>query len=928
MTYSKLGIWCCLLVALGLQSCFMQDNKPRVTIAFSQCVGDDAWRKTMLEEMKRELSFHSNVDFIYRDAENSSEKQILQLHELIKLAPDIIIVSPNEAEPLTPIIDEIFRSGTPIVVTDRKTSSGLYHAYVGADNYKIGYMAGQYLANQLRHKGRISEVTGLPGSSATIERQKGFHTALAAYPKIQVVEKINGQWLIDKAKEGAREKRAQLLSSDAIFAYNDQMALGVHQALSEETPFYSAKIMGVDALPGENNGMQFVSENILYASMLYPTGGKESVRTAMAILNGDAYQRDNILNTLVVDSSNVELMRLQTDKIISQQRDIDHQQALYATQQKIFSNQQRALHVLVVSLVLAVVFAGISFYALKANWEKNKTLETQNNEILGQQEQIMAMTRQVEEATEAKINFFTNISHEFKTPLSLMLVSLEELIKNARLSEETRRSLTLIKKNTLTLEHLVSQLIDLRRVGYENVIVKVRKQNLVVFCNNIVQAFRPLAKKKSINLRLESHVQDAELWFDRDLMEKVLYNLLSNAFKFTPEKASIVMKIVSPADKSGHIQIQLCDEGYGISPHDINHIFDPFFRSGHHANGSGIGLALCKEIVELHHGTITVNSQVNVGTTVIINLPVDDHAFQEEEKDYTPVNEHEQAMLESDKIFAVLENESSEEKEEELASDLPIREYSILIIDDHEGLLNFLSKKLSGSYVVYTASNAREGLEQAHRQVPDLIISDVLMPPGELGTEMVRKLKADVRTAHIPVILLTARDSDEQKLAGLDSLADAYMTKPFKMDHLLSLANNLIDNRKILHRRFSSDVVELRPVSKISPEDRRFLNELAALVEENIANSEMNVDYLCELLAVSRIQLYRKVKSLLDCSINDYISSRRLRKAKVLLQKGVQVNNVAYQTGFSSPAYFSTAFKNKYGVSPSLFKKKGVAALR
>ncbi len=921
MTYCKIGVWCCLLVVLGLQSCYMQDNKPRLTIAFSQCVGDDAWRKTMLEEMKRELSFHPNVDFIYRDAENSSEKQILQLHELITFEPDIIIVSPNEAEPLTPIIDEIFRSGTPIVVTDRKTSSGLYHAYVGADNYEIGYMAGQYLANQLRYKGRISEVTGLPGSSATIERQKGFHTALAAYPEIQLVEKINGQWLIDKAKEGARERRDQLLSSDAIFAYNDQMALGVHQALTEKSPFYPVKIMGVDALPGENNGMQFVSENILYASMLYPTGGKESVRTAMAILTGDAYQRDNILNTLVVDSSNVELMRLQTDKIISQQRDIDHQQALYATQQKIFSNQQRVLHVLVVSLVLAVVFAGISFYSLKANWEKNKTLETQNNEILGQQEQIMAMTRQVEEATEAKINFFTNISHEFKTPLSLMLVPLEELIKNNRLSEETLRSLTLIKKNTLTLEHLVSQLIDLRRVGYENVVVKAQKQNLLVFCNNIVQAFRPLARKKNINLRLENHVQDAVLWFDRDLMEKVMYNLLSNAFKFTPEKAGIVMKILSPVDKPAHIQIQLCDEGYGISPHDIDHIFDPFYRSGHHANGSGIGLALCKEIIELHHGTIDVESQVDIGTTIVIHLPLGDHVFREEEKDYTQIDEREQALLEIDKILAVLEHESCEAEDDGLPADFPIGEYTILIIDDHEGLLNFLSKKLSGYYTVCTASNAREGLEQAHRQVPDLIISDVLMP-GELGTEMVRKLKADVRTAHIPVILLTARDSDEQKLAGLDSLADAYMTKPFKMDHLLVMVRNLIANRKSLQNYFSSDTVDLQPQSALSITDKQFLNELNAVIDENLGNNNLNVDLICDRLSVSRIQLYRKAKSLMDYSINDFIIAKRLKKSKSLLAQDIPVNIVAYQCGFSSPAYFSTAFKGKYGVSPSAFKKK------
>lgn len=882
----------------------------------------------MLEEMRRELSFYPDVEFIYRDADNSSEKQIQQLHELRELQPDLIIVSPNEAEPLTPVVDEIFRGGIPVVVTDRKTSSGLYHAYVGADNYEIGYIAGQYLANQLGGEGHISEVTGLPGSSAAIERQKGFHDALKRHPGIRLLKQVNGQWLIDVARTQVALSAAALSTSAAIFAYNDQMALGTYQALQEQLPGNRIKIVGVDALPGEGNGLQFVADKVLDASMLYPTGGKECIQTAMAILNGKTYQRENILSTSVVDSANVQLMRLQTDKIIRQQLDIDKQQELFAEQRRLFSNQQRVLNIVVISLVLAVVFAGISFYSLKANWEKNKQLEHQNHEILGQQQRILEMTKEVEQATEAKINFFTNISHEFKTPLSLMLVPLEDLIKNGKLPEGTHRSLALIKKNALILQHLVSQLIDLRRVGYENLRIKARKQSMLLFCANIVQCFRPLAQRNNINLRLENDTSDTMLWFDETLMEKLLYNLLSNAFKFTPPGGEVILRLTRPADAEA-LDVKVIDTGIGIAETDIGHLFEPFYQGEHHTQGSGIGLALCKEIALLHRGSIAVESEKDAGTTVHFRLPLGDDHLEADEKLPAP-RPGDEMNAAANTLLPVLEYDASAGEKTPHDAEVHVdyaKLYSVLIIEDHAEMRQFLAEKLSGAFTVFSASDAKDGLSQAYAHLPDLIISDVLMP-GELGTVLVRKLKADVRTAGIPIILLTARGSDEQVRAGLDALADAYVTKPFDMEYLLALTSNLINNRRMLQRHFSSDVVELQLASRTSPADKRFLRELAAIVEENISNSKLNVDYLCEQLAVSRIQLYRKVKSLLDCSVNDYISAHRLRHAKRLLHQGVPINSVAYQTGFSSPAYFSTAFKNRYGVSPSAFKKNPGKAVK
>lgn len=877
----------------------------------------------MLDEMRRELSFHPDVEFIYRDAENSSERQIEQLRELSELRPDLIIVSPNEADPLTPVVDEIFRSGIPVIVTDRKTSSGLYHAYVGADNYEIGYMAGQYLAYQLAKRGRISEVTGLPGSSATIERQKGLHDALKAYPDLVLGTQINGQWLIDTARSQAKQHANELASSDAVFAYNDQMALGTYQAMKQSLPENDTKIIGVDALPGEYNGLHFVAEKVLHASMLYPTGGKECIQAAMAILNNQPYQRENILKTLVVDSTNVQLMKLQAEKIINQQQDIDKQQQLFAEQRRVFSDQQRMLNILVISLVLAIVFGGIAFYSLKANWDKNKQLEWQNHEILGQQQRILEMTNEVEQATEAKINFFTNISHEFKTPLSLLLVPLEELMKHGKFTAEANRSLALIKKNALTLQHLVSQLIDLRRVGYENLRIKAKPQQLLVFCSEIVQTFRPLAQQRTIQLRLENELSDTVLWFDEDLMEKLLYNLLSNAFKFTAEGGEVIVRLCKPTDQ-GFLQIQVIDTGEGIAASDIPHLCEPFYQGQNHAHGSGIGLALCKEIVDLHRGQLEVTSEVGIGTTVNARFQLGDAHLHDDEKQRATSTTKGNAANDAQTLLLMLAADQA--GQQQLPGDAAngdgerLKPHSVLIVEDHPDMRRFLAEKLAEHFEVVTAANATEGLSLAYESVPDLILSDVLMP-GELGTSFVKKLKSDVRTKHIPVVLLTARGTEAQQLVGLGTLADAYLTKPFQLDYVLAVVNNLITNRQVLRQHFSTDVAELQLPAGSRPEDKRLLNELAAVVEENIGNSDLNVDYICAQLSVSRIQLYRKVKSLLDCSINDYILAKRLRKSKVLLQEGMPINQAAYETGFSSPAYFSTAFKNKYGVSPSTFKR-------
>lgn len=869
--------------------------------------------------MKRELSFHPEVEFFYADAGGSNTKQIEQVKSFLKKNIDLLIISPNEAEPLTPIVDHAFQQGIPIVVTDRKTSSGLYHAYVGSDNYGIGYLAGQYIGQLLHGEGRLAIIRGLVGSSASIEREKGLSEALKHYPKISLDLRLNGQWLIDTAYQEVKRHREALKEIDALFAFNDQMALGGRRALLNNHLSHRIKIIGVDALPGRGNGLEQIAQGHINASMLYPTGGGEAIRTAMAILEKKAYRRDNLLRTVVIDSSNVQLMKMQADKIDSQQKDIDKQQQLLTEQQHIYRNQQAALNILVVSLVLAIVFAGIAIFALKGNWEKNKHLELQNAEILKQQQQLIAMNEQVKEASEAKANFFTNISHEFKTPLTLILAPIEELLAETKINTPMQEQLLRIKRNGLRLMALISELIDIQRLSKEKITLKAAPHPLYPFLNQIVLSFKPLSVQKHIPITIENKTAISDLWFDADLMEKVIYNLLSNAIKFTPKNGKIQVKIEQNTF-GDHVMIRIIDNGKGISRVHMEHIFDPFYQGFHSASGSGLGLALVKEIITLHHGQVTVSSKENEGTSFTLRLPVGDAHLSDLEK-AIPTQEYsleEENLLISD--FPFLTDDDDSLRDEQTPGS---KAYTLLVIDDNEEIIRFLQDRLKCDYQFYAANNATDGMKLAFLKVPDLIVCDVMMP-GKSGIDLLRILKNDPRTASIPVVLLTALDSEEQKTQGLEAMADAYITKPFSTKHLDATIKNLIVSRNELKQRFISELSHSanHSSSTYNESDRRFLNDLSTLVETQLANPQLGVDDICKAIGISRVQLYRKMKSLLQCSVNDYIISRRLKKAKYLLQQDMPINEIAYQTGFASPTYFSTLFKHKFGVSPSAYKKQ------
>lgn len=903
------------LLCLSLSSCKRQHEDAVYTIGLSQCIGSDLWRRTMLEEIKIELSLHPGAELIYMDANGDSQLQIKQAREMLKEGIDILLISPNEAQPLTPIVEEAYSKGVPVVVIDRKTSSSSYTAYVGANNFEIGKMAGEYTGEALKGKGNVIEVMGLPGSSPTIERQKGFSEALKKYPDIEIINQVYGNWLKKDTEAQLNKIKKSLYKVDAVFAHNDQMASGTRKILNELKLSKRIKVIGIDALPGQGGGLQMVGSKILTASVLYPTGGKEAISTAFKILNKESFSKENILQTLVIDSTNVDLMKLQWDKFNSQQKDIERQGNLLVEQQTLFKNQQSVLNVTVVTLVLSIVFGGLAVYALMENRKINKDLEATNAEILNQRNQLIEMSSKAKAATEAKLNFFTNMSHEFRTPLTLILSPLEDLIDNEKIKPIAEKNLSLIHKNVYRLLRLINQLIDYRKIEHDKMLINVSQNNIVVFLKDILESFQYSAKKKNVDIRLVTDAQDIDVWFDVNMLDKVIFNLLSNALKFTPANGFIYAEITHNTES---VQLSIKDNGPGIAEEEIEHVFEYFYQAHSNAmKGSGLGLSLSKELMTLHHGDITVESKKWQETKFTIRLQLGDAHFAEEEKVKGKANK--EALYEDAKIYTTGLHDNPEARNQDALR--TIKEESVLIIEDNQDLLNYLGNKFEESYEVFLADTGDKGITAAYEQVPDIIISDLVLP-GSSGRSVTERLKSDIRTSHIPIILLSAHGSLEQQITGMESMADAYIVKPFNYEYLVATVKSLLKNRTLLKNHYVSDISisGKQPISKSL--DKKFINDFAGIVENNLSNEHFSVDEISKEIGISRVQLYRKVKALLDCSITDYIMNRRLKKAKYLLiNERYSIAEITYMVGFSSPSYFSTVFKSKYGIKPSEFKR-------
>ncbi|MFD2887153.1 substrate-binding domain-containing protein [Chitinophaga cymbidii] len=901
---------CRLLLLLIVMAGCRQSPEPRhFRIGFSQCGDADHWRKSMLAEMQRELSFHPGIELIYKQADDNSQLQVKQVQELMAEGIDLLIISPNEARPLTPVVEEAYNSGIPVIVVDRKIASTSYTNYIGADNYELGRIAGEYVAALLKGKGNVIEVVGLPASSPAIERKRGFQDGISRYPGIHVLQQVHGDWVKQKSESALDSIRNILPQADLVFAHNDVMALGARNA-AIKAGARSMKIIGVDALPGKGAGLEMVSGKVLTASLLYPTGGTEAIRNAISILNKTALPKETFLQTLVVDSTNVRMMQLQTDKILNQQKDIELQQGMIAEQLRVYKSQRTMLYVLGITLGAAVIFAGLLWYSRNLNKQINRKLALQNEEISRQSKQLMEMSAAAAQANEARITFFTNISHEIRTPLTLILGPLDEILQHARLQGGDRQQLSLVRKNAGRLLHLVNQLMDFRKLEFSKMQVRASENDLVLFCHEIVEIFQQIARKRGIDCRLVTTERTLPVWMDTGMMDKVLFNLMSNAFKFTPDQGAVLIKLEKRGEEA---VIQVQDTGIGMSPEVMQHAFDIFYQGDvDNHKGSGLGLALCKELVQLHHGTISANSGKNRGTIFTVLLPLGNRHFEPAELSESSTKEEPQFYMAD---LLPVENGPEETGVHDKRS-------VVLLVEDNPELRSFIRHRLADDYEVLEAENGQQGLQMAFEYLPDGIICDVMMPVKD-GHALLKEIKADVRTAHIPVVLLTARVTPDQQIEGLQNKADAYIVKPFDFKILQHTLTSLLANRSHLKEHFTADIPAGLRGTASRRTDLRFVSEFTSIVESNIGNEEFSIEDIYKQMNISKVQLYRKVKTLMGTNVNEYILNTRLQKARYFLQhEDFSVAEVAYKTGFSSPAYFSTVFKSKLGVSPTTFKGK------
>ncbi len=583
----------------------------------------------------------------------------------------------------------------------------------------------------------------------------------------------------------------------------------------------------------------------------------------------------------------------------------------------------------------AFIFFGLLY--LFRRYELNRLHLKQNLEI------NQVETEKLAELDVEKNKFFSNISHEFRTPLTLILGPLEKLIVGNK-NEKERDQLNLVKRNARRLQTLISQLLSLSKLESGKMKLKARPENIVKLTRLFLQSFDSMAEDRGIQLVFESDAEEHIIYVDTLKFEKVTNNLLSNAFKFTESGGKIKVSIapLSPPMSGDNargfpleggsrgVQIKLSDTGIGIHKEKLPHVFDRFYQVDEEQMktnlGTGIGLALTKELIELHHGTITVDSEAEMGTTFTVVLPMGKEHLSEDEI-FEPTrngSEMEDDLLNDDYLFvqdAVSKTELKTEVPED--SSLPL----LLIVEDNEDMRAYIKNYLIDSYNILEAANGKDGAEIAIEHLPDLIVSDLMMPFMN-GNEMTNQLKNDERTSHIPIILLTAKSSTASKLEGLETGADEFLTKPFDADELLVRIKNLIEQRRklrVLLSKHIGDVSQTRIIKEsagkaMSKMDEQFLEKAKDVVDEQMADPDFGVELFAEKMAMSRIQLHRKLTSLTDNSAGDLIREIRLVKAVELLKQGeLNVTQVSYEVGISSLSYFAKAFKEKYGVPPSEF---------
>ncbi|MDE5996918.1 MAG: substrate-binding domain-containing protein, partial [Muribaculaceae bacterium] len=881
----------------------------------------------MNDEIQREIMYHEDAEVEIRSADDNSHKQIDDIRYFVDNGFDIIIVSPNEATTLTPVIKEVYEKGIPVIIFDRNIDGDSYTARIGADDEGLGKAAAHFALSVTGQNPNAIEVYGLRGSTPAEGRHKGFSNEFTTNGG-SIIAGTTANWKKEDAVPAVDSLLKIYPNVDVIFAHNDRMAIGASEA-AHALGRDHIKIIGIDAAP--EIGIQAVSDSIIDATFLYPTEGHRVIRTALAILKGEPYEREIIIPaSSAVDISNADILLRQnetlvdeTDKIIILKNRIDDYWAQYATQKSLFY----------ACIAIILLLFGVVFLVLRVYWqhkrhrevllEQNRELESQRDQLAEQRDQLQELNQKLEDATQSKLMFFTNVSHDLRTPLTLIAEPVAQLAAASNLTQSQKVLTKIADKNVRILQRLINQILDFRKYENGKLNLHLTEVDFRQTVNDWTESFVQLARKRDIKLRLDTPEGEVpvNIAIDVEKMERVFFNLVSNAFKYTRDNGSIT---ISYSINEGKLTLRVADTGEGISERDLGNIFDRFYQVDRiHPKGSGIGLSLAKAFVELHGGSIEVESELNKGSVFVVTLPIVHIAETSQTVD---------KQIGTSAVEAELDNI---EGNAEFESDKPLA----LVIDDNRDIREMVGELLRGDYNIITAVNGADGVKKAVKYVPDLIICDVMMPVMD-GLECCRRLKAEPVTSHIPVLMLTACSMDEQRVQGYENGADGYLSKPFSADVLKARSTSLIKNRRLIKDLWQNPLNQAAESASKKPAettesskdreniptkdvDNEFYSRFLKIFYEDMGSTEMTVDSLAAKMGLERTQFYRKIKAITNYSPVELIRTLRLKKARAMVTGSEKsISEICYEVGFSTPAYFTKCYREAYGETPTDTRQK------
>lgn len=917
---------CCMLAA-----CSEQDVKYRIGV--SQCSGG-GWRDKQNDEMQRELLLHEGATIEIRNAQDDNKQQIADIQYFIDQKFDAIIAAPNtDDDVLADVLGKAYDSGINVILFDRRVKGDKYTAFVGCDNRGVGQHLAEFAVKCLPDGGNVIELMGNMTTIPAQQRHEGVKKTLAAHTSINLLSSADALWDGPKAELLIDSLLKIYPDVGVVVAHSDWMAQAARDYVKQNFPDRNIRFVGVDGFGADNIGVYAVEKSAIDATVIYPTGGNVIIQTVMNILEKRPFNRENFIPSYIVSKPNEALL------LITMENELKHEvKTVLGLRERItfYGDQLQLEKTLLFSLlgllVLAMGFVALFYRLYTVKRITNKKLRQQQDELVKQRDQLLVMTKEVEEATLAKLRFFTNLSHDFRTPLTLIAAPLEAMAQ-----QENSKLLDIAQRNVRVLLRLINQILDFRKYQAGSLKLNLNPVNLDEHVHWWFDSFSTLAAKRNITMTLSVEGNNGEnLMVDIRKIERMFYNIMGNALKFTPEGGAIRVEY---KHRKTDILFRISDNGEGIDSESLQRIFERYYQvDSSRYEGSGIGLALVKSFVELMKGSINVTSNNDpgvgpTGTAITFIIPVES-TDQKTEGNYAVSPDNllmvEEPVVTQPQVLPNTEVETDEER--------PV----VLVVDDNADLCVLLQSVLCKDYHVLTAADGKQGVEIAREAVPDIVLCDVMMPVMD-GLECCQLLKTDVRTCHIPVMMLTACSLDEERVKGLSVGAEAYLAKPFPLSLLRAQIKTLLNNRMRVRRFYSAEEAanvqnvqqqsasavpvhqpSLEPSAaeekerKLSAYDEEFLEKLYRNINSNLTDEGFNVETLASQMCMSRVQLYRKSKALTDNTPVELIRNMRLEKGRDLLNAGkMTIAAAAKAVGFSDPSYFSRCYKTYFNESPS-----------